>query len=194
MTTTASGQKLEAQGSARVHGDAVALAMTMTMPGIDGRIEVRIVDGFVYIVVPGATGGKFAKIDPDDASNPFAAAFTQAGGQTNPAAALRAVDGAVTSVEPVGAPVVIGGVPAQRYDVAVDTAKVGGSLGEAFKKAGAAVPKTVTYAYWLGPDNHIAKVVTSVGAATTQLTFTHWGHAAPVEAPAEDQITTESPF
>lgn len=192
MKLTAQGQAVTAQGSAEVGTSATpTLAMTMTIAD-QGTIEMRFVGGKAYMSMPQLTEGKFFVIDPKDASNPLASSFDQLSQQSDPAQSIREIKDAVVSVEKAGAPVQLDGVAAQPYDVTVDPTKIA-SLQSQLDSTGVKLPATLTYRYWVGPDNRLRRLTTSVLGTTVDMSFSHWGSGAPVTAPSADQIT-DSPF
>ena len=54
----------------RYTGDSTAMQMEMTLP--TGRALVRLVDGVMYLAMPGMTPeGKYLKLDTNDPNSPF---------------------------------------------------------------------------------------------------------------------------
>lgn len=196
MKGGAGGQTVDAVGDVAV-GDSPSdakLAMTMKLGSV-GDIEMRLVDKVLYLDMGTLTGGKFAKIDLDDPSNPIAKSMGGLTGQLDPSQSLRGLEGAITSVKKSGPSVELDGVKAQPYTVVVDTAKMKGSLGDLAKSAGAgSMPKSLTYTYWVGSDNLPRKMTSDVAGSQVQILFTKWGEPVDVTAPAAAQITDKDPF
>ncbi|WP_231505185.1 hypothetical protein [Cellulomonas sp. URHE0023] len=193
LTTSigAEGQALEMSGV--VNGADAQI--TETVPGLDAPIEIRLVDGVVYVNLGPATGGLFWQVDPND-TNPLAASMSGATEQTSVAESVAALQPAIVSVTPVGDPEQIDGVSAQGYEVVVDTTKVTGPSGAQLAEAeaqGVDVPDQITYTYWVGTDKLPRKMSMDLMGTTTEMLFSNWGGAVTVEAPAADQITTTGP-
>jgi lipoprotein LprG len=193
MTMTVSGQAISAQGSGATVGGAPSVAMTMDMSAQGaGTMALRMVDGKVYMSMTQVTGDKFFVIDPNDPSSPLAGTADELTGQTDPVKSIAQLKGAIVSVTPSGAPEQLDGVAAQPYDVTVDTTKMADVQAQA-KTANVTLPATLSYRYWVGPDNLPRKLSMSLLGTQTDMTFSHWGAGAPITAPTADQITA-SPF
>lgn len=186
-------EAMEMTGSADLADGKQNVAMVLPDPEL-GAIEVRFVDGILYLAMGELTGGKFLQLDPNDASNPLAAGFagfadTVGGSQ------IAGMEQAFTSVTPVGGPEQLDGVEVQAYEIVVDTAKIAPEAGQELLAEGLAqLPPTVTYTYWLDAQDVPRKVVYDLAGTTTTMLMTNVGAGAPVVAPTADQITTEMPF
>ena len=114
----------------------------------------------------------------------------------DPARSAKDLQGAIVSVTKVGAPEQVGGALSQAYDVVVDLSKVTGttrqSLDEARTQAaaaGATLPSTLTYRYWVDAKGLVHRVVNEMLGTSTQMTFEGWGEPVEIQAPTADQIT-----
>ena len=103
---------------------------------------------------------------------------------------------AILSVTEVGAPVLVGGVPTQEYDVVVDLAKVTGPSGERLRAAaqqaaalGQHLPPMVTYHYWLAADGLEMRISYEMLGATWAMTFSQWGEPVDIQAPGADRMS-----
>lgn len=190
VTMTADGTTLTGHGSGTVGADP-SVAMTLDA-GEHGTVEVRVVDGQAYVSLPALTGSRFFAVDPSRLPGSLAGTFDQLTQQTDPAQGLALIGSAVVGVTKAGGPEQLDGVSAQPYDVTVDTSKVPG-LREHAAAAHADLPATVTFRYWVGPDDLLRKVSASLAGTSAEVTFSHWGAGAPVTAPSADQIAP-SPF
>ncbi len=196
MSTAAEGQSIDASGSAAVTGDTQQLAMTLTVPGA-GDMEIRLVDGLMYMNMGEMTGGKFLQIDPSDASNPLAGSVGEITGELDPTKGITGQQAALTSVTKKGEPEQLDGVEAQPYEVVIDPSKLTGPQADQLNEAaaqGITLPDTFVYTFWIGPDSLIRKMAFDLLGTQTEMTFSNWGKAAPVTAPTADQITAENPF
>ncbi len=186
-------ETMEMTGSADLADGKQNVAMILPDPDL-GAIEVRFVDGVLYLGMGDLTGGKFLQLDPNDASNPLAAGFAgfadSIGGSE-----LAGMEQAFTSVTPVGEPEQLDGVEVQAYEIVVDTAKISPEAGQELLAGGLAqLPPTITYTYWVDAQDVPRKVVYELMGTTTTMLMRNVGAGAPVVAPTPDQITTEMPF
>lgn len=197
MTMTG-GASESVESSGTVHlgdADARATAMTTTLPGAE-PFEIRTTGGLTYLRFGELTGDKFLELDPADTSNPFAADLASMDGELDPTQELAEHEGSVVSVTKSGAPEQLDGVEVQAYDLVIDPSKLPEQLAEleASLPAGAAVPETLTYQYWVDASGLARRLRFEIMGAKAEMTFTSWGTAAPVVAPAADEISTENPF
>lgn len=197
MSTSAAGQAMDATGSVQIEDDGTqSLSMVMELPEM-GQMEVRMAGGLTYMNLGELTGGKFLQVDPSDASNPLAAGLGDMTGEIDPTKALADAEAAVTSVTKKGDAEDVDGVEATPYEVVMDPTKLPeeqrAGLDQA-AAAGATIPATFVYTYWLDVDNRVRKMAFDLMGSTTEMTFSNWGSGAPVTAPPADQITTENPF
>lgn len=196
MSMSAAGQVIEASGSAAITGGTQEFAMTMAIPDM-GEMEVRVVDGLVYMNMGEATGGKFLEIDPSDASNPLAASIGDITGDLDPTKGIAGQQAAIVSVTKKGEPAQLDGVEAQPYEVVIDPSKVTGPAADKFAEAealGVTLPETFVYTFWVGPDGLLYQVAFDLLGTQTEMTYSNWGDGTAITAPPADQITTEDPF
>lgn len=192
MTIGAEGQTINAEGDARLTDSGAEMTMTMSVPGMDGGMELRMVGGKLYMNMGELTGDKFYAIDPNDVDDPLASSFGSSLDQMSVAESMESIKDAIVSVEKAGEPESIDGVDAQPYEVVVDTTKITGAAGEQFQQAeeaGATLPATISYVYFVGPDGLPRKMTMDLEGSTTDMTFSDWGEDVTIEAPAKDQIT-----
>jgi hypothetical protein len=196
MTTVAEGQTITSTGSAHVSGDTQELSMTMTIPGA-GETAMRLVGGMLYMNMGEMTGGKYLQIDPADTTNPLSASVGEITSSLDPTKGVAGQQAAIVSVTKSGAPEQLDGVDAQPYELVIDPSKISGDARASLDQAAAAgvtLPATIVYTYWIGPDGLIRKMAFDLMGGHTEMTFSSWGHGAPVVAPTADEISTENPF
>lgn len=197
MTTVGQFLELQAGGSARVDdAGETSIAMVMSSPQT-GDAELRLVDGLVYLSLGEATQGKFLQIDPNDPSDPLAPLAGDLADQADPTKGMAKTEAAIIGMTKSGEPRQMDGVLAQPYEVVMDLAKLPPEARAGFAEAEAAgvpLPPTLTYVYWIGPDNLIRMLSVDLAGTSTELTFMNWGDGAPVSVPSADQITTEAPI
>lgn len=194
MSLDSDGQTMEGSGDFAVgqKPEDATMAMTMSMPAMGGKIELRLVDQVLYMNMGKMTQDKFAKIDLSDPDNPMGKTLTDIVGQMNPAEGVAKLDGAIESFEADGEPQQVGGVQAQPYTLVVDTQKVTKRLGGMPGAAGN-LPDEMTYTYWIGPDNLPRKVTADISGVQLEMTFSEWGEDVEIDAPAKSQVTEQSP-
>ncbi|MDF2847223.1 MAG: hypothetical protein K0R97_1205 [Oerskovia sp.] len=192
-STSVEGTSMDMTGDIVFKDDSQNLAMTMTVPD-SGEMQIRFVDGVFYMNLGELSQNKFVVIDPADTSNPMASSFEGITEQMDPTASVEALDGAIKSVEKDGDPVDVDGVKAQPYTVVVDTTKLTGSMAEEADAAGATLPETLTYQYWIDGDDLMRKVVMDLMGTSMEMTFSNWGEDLQVVAPPAEEISTEPLF
>jgi len=192
MTIGADELTINAEGDARLTAEGAEMSMTMTVPGLDGGMELRMVGGKLYMNMGEMTGDKFYVIDPTDSDDPIASSFGSSLDQMSATESMESIKDAIVSVEKSGDPETIDGVEAQPYEVVVDTSKVTGAVAEQFaqaREAGATLPTTFTYVYYVGSDGLPRKMTMNLEGSATEMTFSGWGEDVTIEAPADDQLT-----
>lgn len=184
--------KLTAQGDVDYTAQPPDMAMTMTLPtGAGGEMDVRMVDGVMYLSMGQLTQGKFWKIDPSDPKGPMASmGLDKMMDQMDPAKALELMKGGISKVTYVGAEDGL-----DHYQLTIDMKKMmaamGGDLPEA---AQSQLPDSVTYDIWLDDQNRFTKMSMDdlpMGGTSGSMTMTvsDWGKDVDIEAPPADQIT-----
>jgi len=194
VTMSVSGpETMEMTGAADLAGGKRNVAMALTNPDL-GEMEVRLVDGVLYLRLAMLTGDTFLQLDPNDASNELASAFAGMG-DSIVESGFEGTEEAVVSVTPIGSPETLDGVEVQAYELVMDTTKFStDAANELLEDGMAMLPPTITYTYWLDADDIPRKTVYEVAGTTTTLIITNIGSGAPVTAPAPEQITTDMPF
>lgn len=184
---------MEMSGAADLAAGKQNVMMSMSDPDL-GPMELRFVDGMLFLKMAALTGDLFLQLDPNDTANELAAAFADIGDSITETG-FEGTEQAVVSVTPVGSPEVLDGVEVQAYAVVMDTTKFSAeATSDLLEEGMAALPPTVTYTYWLDSDEVPRKTVYELNGSVTTLIVRNLGSGAPVTAPAPEQITTEMPF
>lgn len=161
-------------------------AMSFTLTGGvfgNGGMEMRMLDGIMYVQIPGMSAGKFVKFDLSDPSSPLGSL----GAQLDPREMFKSFQDGIDSVTFVGEEDV-DGESLSHYSVVVDSAAMLKSLGKT-PPGGAAADK-VTYEIWLDGDNRLRKMTADMGSlGTMELTVSDFGKDVSIEAPSPDQVT-----
>ncbi|WP_417556192.1 hypothetical protein [Microbacterium sp.] len=190
QSTEVSGQKLETSGDMVLNKDAAKMRMSMSMPG---GMEIRIVDGEVYMNLGQLTENKFFKA-PKDGSNPIFAQLDQSLSQADLGKQLEVFRAALKDFKADEGADTIDGVKTTKYTLTLDTKKMLASSAtevpaEALKQLG----DTVTYELYAGPDDLPRRMVMNMAGTAMTMDFSQWGSAAEVTAPSADQITDKAP-
>jgi len=179
---------LTAKGDVDYSQDSPEMSMTMDMAQLGSTdIELRLVDGIIYMHIPKATpAGKFLKIDPDDTTNPLTKSFSSLSRQLDPMSSFRAMKSAVRSSKYVGTETV-DGTSTDHYVLTVDSATLFKAMGQ---KLLPQVSKTLTYDVWLDDDDLLRRMKSEAGGETTEMTLSDWGTSVEVSAPPASKIVT----
>lgn len=191
MTTVTAGVTETMSGSVRYADGAQDAIMRGEVPDL-GTLEVRMVDGTVYMAMGELTQGKFLQIDPDDPSNPLGGSVGSLEQEFDPTGTLSGLDEAIVSVEKSGEPEEVGGALAQAYTVVVESSVLPADMTESLAALGQTLPPELTYTYWVDADDLMRRVTAEVAGATNDTTFSGWGDPVEITAPPADQITDAS--
>ena len=157
------------------------LAMTLSMAALGGEVEVRLVDGTMYMKSP-SFGDKWVSFPLDDPKSPMASL----GGELDMTKQFETFAAAVTSATFTG-PEDVDGESLDHYTATVDSAKLTDSMPSA---PGADLPDTMTQDWWFDSDGRIRKFSTDFGVTSTVLTLSDWGADVSIEAPPSDEVTS----
>jgi hypothetical protein len=159
------------------------LSMTMTMDALGGDVEVRLVDGTMYMRSP-AFGDKWVSTALDDPSSPLGSL----GSSLDVKKQIELFAKAVTSATFVG-PEDVDGESLDHYTATVDTQKLLSSLPSA-AVGQADLPDAMTQEWWFDGDGMIRKFSGDFGGMTTSMTLSDWGQDVDIQAPPSDEVTT----
>lgn len=181
LTLEAMGQTIEGEGDVAYNEGNPEMAMTLSMGG-QGNMAFRLVDGAMYMKIPGQAGSKWLKMGLEKAMDQLGMGDLM--DNLDPAKAFEAYAEGFTGVVLIGDEEV-GGESTTHYRVTVDTTKV-----EAFKNfpSGAKLPKTVDYDMWLDDDNRMRKIVMEIPSGTLEMVVSNYGQDIAIEAPPASQV------
>jgi hypothetical protein len=177
-----------ASGAGTAEGDAdytatpPEIAMTMDLAELGGQVEVRMVEGTMYLKAA-TFGDKWVSFPLDDPSSPLggmADLFDVTKTLENFAAAVTSASHDTQDVD---------GESLDHYTATVDTEKLLASMPSAAGAAGS-LPGTVTQEWWFDGDGLIRKFSGDFGPASTSMTFSDWGAEVDIEAPPSDEVTS----
>lgn len=191
MSSGAAGG-MTAEGDLDYTSTPPSVAMTMTMPTVStDTLDLRMVDGIMYLSMGQLTSGKFWKIDPSDPNGPMAAlGMDKLMDQMNPAKALEAAGDGIRTVTYAGDEDEL-----HHYTVTVDTKKMLAAMGSGLPaQLGAQVPSDLTYDVWLDDQDRFSKMrmddlPTGSATGTLEITITDWGKNVDIKAPPAGEVT-----
>jgi hypothetical protein len=159
------------------------MAMKLTMDALGGDVEVRLVDGTMYMKSP-SFGDQWLSIPLDDPHSPLGSL----GNQLDVKKQFETFAGAVTSATYDGAEDV-DGESLDHYTATVDTEKMLQNLPSA-AVGQVDLPDSLTQEWWIDGDGLIRKFASDLGSTSTVMTLSDWGGDVDVEAPPSDEVTT----
>jgi len=186
MDIAAGSGDMSGEGDIDMTDGDLAMAMNMSMPALgDGKVEMRLVEGFMYMKMPGQSGGKFIKMDLSDPNGPLG----DLGGLTgafDPSKSLDMFGEGLTKVVDLGEGD-LDGEELDHYRLTLDTSKV-----EAFEglPGTAEVPKTIEYVMWVDDEFRMRGMDMDLPTGKTTVRYTDLGDPVDIEAPPASQIMT----
>lgn len=190
MEMDVSGMSTTAEGVVDYTGDTPATQMTMTMPGGagGGEMEMIMVDGVMYMTMPGmTTDGSYLKIDPK--SDPELS--KQMGGldSLDLSNTTKMLTDGLESVEK-GGEEDIDGVATTRYTVTANTDAAKDMLSGMEQGGGSAqVPDTLTYDVWLDSEGRMVQISADMGGnGTMKMNMSDFGADVSIEEPPADKV------
>ncbi len=184
MVTTAGGMDLVSEGNLALHGATQDMSLVMEGQALGtDRVEVRLVDGSVYMSMPPMTPkGKFFEI-PDDPSSPFGPMLSQMQGM-DPRESFDAFESGVRKVTFVGEETV-DGEELERYRLTVDPRVAAKAQG---LPKNAQMPKRVDYDLWLGGDALMRRMEIEMAQVSVVTTLDDWNEPVTIKAPGPKQL------
>lgn len=190
MSSSGEENATEMNGAVRIGDDLESSASEISMDLGMLELQMRLVDGVLYVKMGAMTDGKFVKIDLTDPDNAFVQQYGSLTGQIDPAEQLRTFDKALVSFENEGDGPEIDGVLTTKLRLVIDTTKAMGKQSAEIKKHSAKVPKTMEYVLHVGRDDDLLRRLSvDVFDGTTSIDWDRWGETVEVEAPAKSEIT-----
>ena len=193
MATTAAGTEMTIAGAVSIDEDVTKSKTKLTMDMGTGQMEVRMVEGMMYLSMGEMTGNKFIKIDMTDPKDPLREQYGSLADQADPEAQLKVFRDALVKFENQGKDGgEIDGVETTRIAMVLDTSKVLKGKGEEVTKALSQMPKELEYVIYVVPDDLMRRMTMSVAKTDSTIDWTNWGEPVEVKAPSKDQITDAS--
>lgn len=188
QTVEAAGQKIESTGDMVIDEDPSKVRMSMTMTG---GMELRLVDGEIYMNMGELTGNKFFQPSSED-SNPIAEQLNASLEQANLGKQLETFKAALKDFKAEEGAETIEGVETTKYTLTLDTEEVFAAQGTEIP-ADAGIGETLDYVIFAGPDDLPRRMVMDIAGSAVTMEFSKWGEDVTVEAPPADQVTDQAP-
>ena len=191
MTMDIGGTAINADGDVDYTSTPPGMAITMTnqMMG-DQAIEMRLVDGVLYMNMGSMSNNKFVAYDLNDTKN-LPPAVSGMADQMDPLAAFEDFGPALKSVTFVGEEDVDGEELAH-YDLVVDTTKM-----ESMQDlpAGSGMPEEIGYDLYFDDEFRIRQMNMAMDAAQSvnvEVKLSEWDGPVEIEAPPADDVVDPS--
>jgi hypothetical protein len=172
-----------AEGDADYTSSPPKAAIKLSMAQLGGDVEVRMVDGTLY-VKSSSLGDKWISTALDDPDSPLGSL----GEQLDMAKTLQTFADAVVSASDEGSDVV-DGESLEHYTSTVDTQKLISSMSSSAGDAGS-LPKTMDQDWWFDGDGFVRKFSTDIGGQPLTVTLSEWGDDVSIEAPPSAEVTS----
>jgi hypothetical protein len=188
MHMDAGGQVLHADGEVDYTTDPPQMAMTMESPAVAGQsIEMRLVDGVLYMNMGQMTGNKFVSYDLSDAAN-LPPGMDQLTSTMDPLAAFDSFEDGLESVVFKGDEDV-DGEQLGHYEMKLDTSKVK-QLQQLPTQA--QMPEEIVYDVWLDDQNRMRKMNMDLdtGSAPVEMEIElfDWDEPVDIAAPPAGEV------
>ena len=191
MTMDYGSGGMEAEGEVDYTSDPIAMDLTMSGEAMSGQeLELRMVDGIMYMNMGSMSNDKFLKYDLSDPSS-LPPGMEDLQGQMDPLAAFDEFEPALKSVVFAGTEDV-DGEELNHFTLVMDTAEVE-SLKDIPAEAG--LPDEVEYDLWFDGEYLMRKMDMTMEMATTvtlEATMDEWGEPVDIEAPDEKDVVDGS--
>lgn len=190
MSTAAAGTDVAMTGDVRlgekVEDSASRISMDLGMM----QLDLRLVDGVMYLKMGEMSGGKYVKVDLTDPDNPLAQQYGSLTGQIDPSEQLETFRTALVDFDNLGDGGTVDGVETTKLRLVLDTSKALGKQAAQAERLGTKVPEKMEYVLLVGRDDDLLRRMTMdlAGTATT-IDWSRWGEPVEVEAPRKSEIT-----
>jgi len=180
MTMEVQGTAITSSGDVDYTTDPPSMAMKMTSPIGGGEMDIRFVDGAMYMNMGEMSSGKFYKLTLEEMSQTMGSDLTE---QMDPVKSMEDFTKGVDTITYLGTETV-DGEELEAYEMTVDTTKV-----DQLKETGAQLPKKLTYQVWLDSEDRMRKTSMDMGKlGTMNMEVFDWGKDVDITAPPANQV------
>jgi len=191
MSVGMGDEPLEGEGDVDYTTTPVSMSLEMTMPMIDQPLDMRLVEGVMYMNLGQMTNDKFVKYDLTDPEN-LPPEMQGMADQMDPLAVFEEFGPALSKVTYVGEEDVDGDT-LKHFTMVLDPSKV-----EAFGELPADskdIPDEMTYDAWFDDEFRIRQVKSDDGGEMSmESTFSEWGEPVEIEAPPASDVVETPPL
>jgi hypothetical protein len=188
MSMDISGQLVTADGALDMSGNTPAMKMSMDLTGMGTPTDMTLIDGSMYIAVPGSNG-KFMKLDLSDPNGPLGSLGNTVGG-VDPKSLLDQMSPDVFKKVVYRGTAKLGGQQVRRYTVTLDTSAVPMLKGMPASST-ASLPKTMTYDLWLDGQGRMARFKMLMKTVLSMtMTYSDFGVPVNITAPSPSDVTS----
>lgn len=186
MKTSATSGGVEGEGDIDLGTTPPLMKLTMSLDQLGGDVEMRLVDGVAYMLLP-QLGGKYVRFDLADPGNPLGSSF---GEQFDIENQFELFGDAVQEVTYLGRQDV-GGEPMERYSLVVDGQAIADQAEESGLGAGAAsIPDEISYEVSFDADGLFREMTFELGEISSTVTYSDWGKKVSIKAPKPSEVTS----
>jgi hypothetical protein len=185
MSMTGGPAEMTMEGDVDYSATPPEMAVKMSMATLgSGDIEMRLVDGVMYMQMPQLGNGKWIEMDLNGAGSPIGDDLLK---QMNPKTQLDTMKDAATKVEYVGEDSV-----GKHYTLTVRSQAfrdLESQLGSAGAGAADKLPSVLTYDLWTDDDGLLTQTKIALGdLGSMTMTLTGWGEPVDISAPPASDI------
>lgn len=181
MDLVGGGEEMTMTGKASI-GESPEVDLQMTVPGM-GEVQLIVVDGAVYVGIPGLTAqGEFFEVPASALQDMGMADVTDT---IDFESTWEGWDAGAQTVRYVG-PEDIGGEEMDHFAVVVDTSEASEAMGETMTEG---LPAEVTYDVWVDEEDLMRQISFEAGGSTAAITIDSWGEDVDIQAPPPDKVT-----
>lgn len=175
------GGSMTGEGDVDYRADKPAVAMAVDSDTLVGSgIEIRLVDGVMYVNLGEVTQDKFWRLDLDAPDNPFGTL----GSQLDLKGSVELLEKGLESVTYAGEEDGL-----DHYEVTVDPQALVEQLGPAGVAGAPSLPDSIEYDLWLDDQSRVNRLSYEMGElASVEMTLSDFGADVTVKAPSPGEI------
>lgn len=179
------GEELTMEGAVDIAGESPEMDIAMEVPGM-GALSMILVDGGVYLAVPGLTGeGEYVEVPVSELESFGAEDLTSS---LDLDSTWDGWEAGATSATFVGVEDV-DGEQLEHFEIVVDTAAATEAMGQdtsAMPTEG--MPAELTYDLWVDSEDLMRQMSFNIEGQTVQMSIDNWGGDVEITAPDESQL------
>lgn len=183
MRLESGGSGFAAKGQIDYTTDPPSMSMSMSMAELGNqKMEMRLVDGVMYMNMGALSGNKFVAFDLSDPNSPLGDT-QELRDSMDPLKSLEGFDKGLEKVVLVGQDT-IDGDPVDHYRLTVDTK----AMAPEMQGQTADLPRKLDYDLWMDAQDLMRKMTMDVPGSTVTMTMSDWGKPVSIKKPPAGQI------